>query len=418
MVTLPYSGDYLTYGMGPEHTFFGQQAPASQQAAPVIVPSWAAIVGGGGQAAGSSGTEIGGDNGIGGTGMLSTGAVSPYTGGGFNITPADWGTIGGVLGTGLSFAGLPGAGIVGSGIGNALAMNALNQEMQGMGLAPTLGARDVLGSTIGSLGMGLVGNMFDIRDMGDRFADAVDAQAQDEDPNNFLTNMDPALRAALEAEAEAAIAGNPALFGTALAPPPVQEERPAFLPDMSQPGIPVNSELNTFASGIIDPNAPGWVGSEVGQYSAGVLGDVYGTGIGGGQADPGGGPPAEGSPGGYGGDPGYGGGYAGDPGGWGGDQGGGGWGGGYGMAGGGRVLGPGDGLSDDVMATVGGQEPAMLSVDEHVIPADVVSMLGNGSSTAGHKRLKQMVDQVRMQKTGKKRQARPLKARTLGQLAA
>jgi hypothetical protein len=436
---LPYSGDILSYGQGPEFNFFGnpQQAPSSQQAAPVIVPSWAAIVGGGGQAAGSSGTEVGGDNGSG-AGMLSTGANAGYTGGGFNITPADWGTIGGALGTGLSFAGLPGAGILGSAIGNGLAVGSLNQEMQGMGLNPTLGMRDALGSTFGSLGMGLAGSLFDIPSMGERFANAVDAQAQDEPIENFITG--PSFTYG-QSQGNIDFASDPMMqglmnFNEELDVAPASPQLVAAVQNvLSQAGLTGGTPApsgpaagtNTFG-GTIDPTAPGWSNSQAGQYSAGVLGDTYGTGVGGGNADPGGGAPADGSPGGYG----EGGSNA-DPGGYGGDSSayGGNWASGGAIpsaynrpynnqhrAMGGQINGPGDGLSDSVPAMIDGQEPASLSTDEHVIPADVVSMIGNGSSQAGHKKLQNMMAQVRQQKTGRKRQARPLKARTLGQLAA
>jgi hypothetical protein len=53
---------------------------------------------------------------------------------------------------------------------------------------------------------------------------------------------------------------------------------------------------------------------------------------------------------------------------------------------GGRMLkGPGDGMSDDIPASIAGRQPARLANEEFVIPADVVSHLGNGSSEAGAK---------------------------------
>ena len=60
----------------------------------------------------------------------------------------------------------------------------------------------------------------------------------------------------------------------------------------------------------------------------------------------------------------------------------------------------GDGSSDNIPATIDGNSPALLSSNEHVIPSDVVSHLGNGSSAAGHKQLKNMVKRVRLAKTG------------------
>lgn len=61
----------------------------------------------------------------------------------------------------------------------------------------------------------------------------------------------------------------------------------------------------------------------------------------------------------------------------------------------------GDGSSDSVPAMVDGNQPALLSQNEHVIPADAVAHIGNGSSEAGHRELKKMVNRVRVAKTGK-----------------
>lgn len=70
----------------------------------------------------------------------------------------------------------------------------------------------------------------------------------------------------------------------------------------------------------------------------------------------------------------------------------------------GPVQGPGDGLSDQVPATVDGQQPASLSNGEFVVPADVVSGIGNGSTNAGAERLKQMLHHVRTARTGTHKQ--------------
>lgn len=73
---------------------------------------------------------------------------------------------------------------------------------------------------------------------------------------------------------------------------------------------------------------------------------------------------------------------------------------------GGRMLkGPGDGMSDSIPAQIGGKQPARLADGEFVVPADVVSHLGNGSSDAGAKQLYKMMDRIRQQRTGKKKQA-------------
>ena len=77
---------------------------------------------------------------------------------------------------------------------------------------------------------------------------------------------------------------------------------------------------------------------------------------------------------------------------------------------GGRMLkGPGDGMSDSIPATIGGKQPAKLADGEFVVPADVVSHIGNGSTDAGAKKLYAMMDKVRMARTGKKKQAPAVK---------
>ena len=78
---------------------------------------------------------------------------------------------------------------------------------------------------------------------------------------------------------------------------------------------------------------------------------------------------------------------------------------------GGRLLkGPGDGMSDDIPATIGHNQPARLAEGEFVIPADVVSHLGNGSTEAGSKVLYQMMDRVRRARTGNPKQGKQIKA--------
>jgi len=63
---------------------------------------------------------------------------------------------------------------------------------------------------------------------------------------------------------------------------------------------------------------------------------------------------------------------------------------------GGRLLkGPGDGVSDGIPATIGGKQPARLADGEFVIPARIVSELGNGSTDAGAKRLYAMMDRIK-----------------------
>lgn len=67
---------------------------------------------------------------------------------------------------------------------------------------------------------------------------------------------------------------------------------------------------------------------------------------------------------------------------------------------GGRLLrGPGDGVSDDIPASIGDRQPARLADGEFVVPARIVSELGNGSTEAGAKRLYAMMDRVQRART-------------------
>ena len=68
----------------------------------------------------------------------------------------------------------------------------------------------------------------------------------------------------------------------------------------------------------------------------------------------------------------------------------------------------GDGMSDDVPAMIDGSQKAALSQGEFVLPADVVSHLGNGSSDAGSKRLYGMMDKVRKARTGNEKQGKQI----------
>jgi hypothetical protein len=84
--------------------------------------------------------------------------------------------------------------------------------------------------------------------------------------------------------------------------------------------------------------------------------------------------------------------------------------GGYAAGGRPRLLkGPGDGMSDNIPAIIGRRQPARLADGEFVVPADVVSHLGNGSTDAGAKKLHSMMDNVRKARTGKKKQAPAVK---------
>ena len=78
---------------------------------------------------------------------------------------------------------------------------------------------------------------------------------------------------------------------------------------------------------------------------------------------------------------------------------------------GGRLLkGPGDGMSDNIPAKIGSKQPARLADGEFVVPADVVSHLGNGSTDAGAKHLYKMMDKVRQDRTGRKAQGKQINA--------
>jgi hypothetical protein len=86
--------------------------------------------------------------------------------------------------------------------------------------------------------------------------------------------------------------------------------------------------------------------------------------------------------------------------------------GGYAAGGNPRLLkGPGDGMSDNIPATINGRQPARLADGEFVIPADVVSHLGNGSTEAGAKVLHQMMTKVRQERTGNPKQGKQINPR-------
>lgn len=84
---------------------------------------------------------------------------------------------------------------------------------------------------------------------------------------------------------------------------------------------------------------------------------------------------------------------------------------------GGRLLkGPGDGVSDDIPAQIGARQPARLADGEFVVPARIVSEIGNGSTDAGARKLYAMMDRVqkaRRKSIGKGRHAVDSKAEKL-----
>ena len=70
----------------------------------------------------------------------------------------------------------------------------------------------------------------------------------------------------------------------------------------------------------------------------------------------------------------------------------------------GMVEGAGDGMADMIPASMEGDQDVLLSDGEFVVPADVVSGIGNGSSDAGSNKLEEMMDRVRELRTGGKTQ--------------
>jgi hypothetical protein len=67
-----------------------------------------------------------------------------------------------------------------------------------------------------------------------------------------------------------------------------------------------------------------------------------------------------------------------------------------------------DGMADKLDTSIEGTQPAKLSHGEFVVPADVVSHLGNGNSDAGAKKLYQMMDRIRVARTGTKKQGKEI----------
>ena len=67
-------------------------------------------------------------------------------------------------------------------------------------------------------------------------------------------------------------------------------------------------------------------------------------------------------------------------------------------------------MSDSIPAVIGGQKPqrAALADGEFVVPADVVSHLGNGSTSAGAKKLYAMMHKIRLARTGNPKQGKQI----------
>jgi len=71
----------------------------------------------------------------------------------------------------------------------------------------------------------------------------------------------------------------------------------------------------------------------------------------------------------------------------------------------GMIKGQGGGMDDEVMGMIGNQRPVAVSPGEYIVPADVVSGLGDGASDAGAEELDGMLDRVRQERTGTTKQA-------------
>lgn len=74
------------------------------------------------------------------------------------------------------------------------------------------------------------------------------------------------------------------------------------------------------------------------------------------------------------------------------------------------IKGPGDGMSDSIPTNIAGKQPARVANEEAEIPPEVVAALGGGSLEMGAKKLYEMMDKIRKDRTGKKKQAPEVKA--------
>lgn len=79
----------------------------------------------------------------------------------------------------------------------------------------------------------------------------------------------------------------------------------------------------------------------------------------------------------------------------------------------GVIRGAGDGMDDMIPATIDGEQDVLLAENEYIVPSDVVSGLGNGSTDAGGRVLDDMVEDVRMARTGTPKQPRAIDAAQL-----
>ena len=65
-------------------------------------------------------------------------------------------------------------------------------------------------------------------------------------------------------------------------------------------------------------------------------------------------------------------------------------------------------MADNIYGKIGATQGVAVSQDEYIIPADAMSMLGDGSSDAGAKKLDAMLDRIRLEKTGTTKQAKEI----------
>ena len=70
----------------------------------------------------------------------------------------------------------------------------------------------------------------------------------------------------------------------------------------------------------------------------------------------------------------------------------------------GMLRGQGDGMSDEIMGMIGDQQRVAVSPGEYIVPADVVSGIGNGSSDSGAGELDRMMADIRQARTGMTKQ--------------
>ena len=75
----------------------------------------------------------------------------------------------------------------------------------------------------------------------------------------------------------------------------------------------------------------------------------------------------------------------------------------------GEIVGSGGGMDDQIMGMIGNQQPVAVSPGEYIVPADVVSGLGDGSTDAGVQELDGMLDRVRVERTNTTQQPAPLR---------